>query len=60
MTRMIRENIASKKERIPYIDAAKAIGIILVIIGHCGFLKTVPYLHEIIYSFHMPLFFIIC
>lgn len=45
------------KERIQEIDIAKGIGILLVIIGH-----SVPYesiLHTWIYSFHMPLFFIL-
>lgn len=43
--------------RIPEYDIAKGIGIILVIIGH-----TIPssdYLHTFIYSFHMPLFFLV-
>lgn len=39
---------------IPWIDVAKGIGIILVVIGHCMF----P-LHILIDSFHMPLFFVI-
>lgn len=45
--------------RIEYIDSAKAIAIILVIIGHCYWLKDIPKLNNLIYSFHMPLFFII-
>ena len=46
--------------RVKYIDAAKAVGIILMIIGH-----SICTMHEythvagFIYSFHMPLFFII-
>ena len=47
-----------KSGRIESIDAAKAIGIVLVIMGHC-FNSTLPYMHEFIYSFHMPLFFIL-
>ena len=42
------------KARIRYIDIAKGIGIISVIIGH-----TIPESVNIIYSFHMPLFFIL-
>lgn len=45
------------KERIQEIDIAKGIGILLVIAGH-----SVPYgssLHTWIYSFHMPLFFLL-
>ena len=43
--------------RIEYLDAAKAIGIFLVILGHCFNKVSVPYLHNFICSFHMPLFF---
>ncbi len=43
--------------RIAYLDAAKAIAIILMILGHCVWR---PYgVYAWIYSFHMPLFFII-
>lgn len=43
--------------RIKWIDTAKAIGILLVVIGH---LDGLPFtVKKIIYSFHMPLFFII-
>lgn len=41
--------------RVEYIDAAKGIGIILVIFGHLLSLDS-P-LSSIIYSFHMPFFF---
>lgn len=44
-------------KRIIWIDVAKAIGIILVVIGHALTPKT--YIHRIIYQFHMPLFFMI-
>ena len=46
-------------ERIEWIDFAKGIGIVLVVFGHSGIDKYVPFLHNWIYSFHMPLFFII-
>lgn len=48
--------------RIPYVDYAKAIGIILVIWGHvkglCNF-DSLSFITKGIYSFHMPLFFTI-
>ena len=47
------------KNRIHYVDAAKAIAIILVIIGHCYWISAIPKLGNLIYSFHMPLFFIV-
>ena len=46
----------SSKYRIEWIDIAKGIGIVLVIIGHVSKNKI---LNNYIYSFHMPLFFII-
>ena len=42
--------------RIQWIDIAKGIGIILVIIGHVSINANI---NDFIYSFHMPLFFII-
>lgn len=47
------------KKRIHYVDAAKAIAIILVIIGHCYWTIAIPRLGRLIYSFHIPLFFIV-
>lgn len=43
-------------DRNVIIDIMKAITIILVIIGHC---KIPSYMRDFIFSFHMPLFFII-
>ena len=44
-----------EKKRLKYIDIAKAIGIILMVIGHCIPGKIANY----IYLFHMPMFFMI-
>lgn len=49
-------NLANKKRELCF-DIAKGIGIILMIIGHCGIKNQ--YVRNFIYSFHMPLFFII-
>lgn len=38
-----------------FIDNAKAIGIVLVVLGHARGMPDV--FHELVYSFHMPLFF---
>ena len=44
------------KKRINWIDICKAIGIIIVVLGHVGIPKNIDiWLH----SFHMPLFFIL-
>ena len=45
------------KARKKYIDIAKGIGIIFVVIGHCPYAYNS--LTQWIYAFHMPLFFVI-
>lgn len=52
------------KERVEYIDIAKGIGILLVILGHVVYdgnypMKGAGSISDFIFSFHMPLFFII-
>jgi len=44
-------------ERVKYIDVARGIGILLVALAHADVSIFSPYLHQLIYSFHMPLFF---
>ena len=44
-------------KRIEYIDIARGIGILLVVMGHNDFAAISPFMHKFIYSFHMPLFF---
>lgn len=44
-------------KRISYIDMAKGIGILLVVLGHSGF--PTPKINQWISSFHMPLFFLL-
>ncbi len=49
-------------KKIHNVDLIKGIGIILVMIGHSGmflFIKENTLLNTVIYSFHMPLFFIV-
>jgi len=43
-------------KRINYIDVARGIGILLVVMGHNDFAAISPFMHKFIYSFHMPLF----
>ena len=43
-------------KRVEYIDIFRAIGIILMIMGHVGFGDRFDYF---IHAFHMPMFFII-
>ncbi|MSS10114.1 acyltransferase family protein [Clostridium sp. WB02_MRS01] len=47
----------TSKKRIGYIDVCKGIAIILVIVGHT--IQSDTYLHRLIYSFHIPVFFFI-
>lgn len=51
------------KQRLHYLDALKGILIILVILGHSIQYQIKDYQHDalfrVIYSFHMPLFFLI-
>lgn len=56
--------IIAKNKRIDWIDTAKGIGIILVVFAHTKFFEEIDtsalnFLAYQIYSFHMPLFFII-
>jgi polysaccharide biosynthesis protein PslL len=44
-------------KRIGYIDIAKGIGILLVVLGHNDFEVISLFAQRLIYSFHMPLFF---
>ena len=44
-------------KRLEYVDVAKALAILLVILGHSP-IGCIPYLGKAIYSFHMPIFFI--
>ncbi len=46
----------NEKKRVQWIDTVKGIGILLMVIGHAG---NIPIAKLWIYSFHMPLFFII-
>ncbi|MBT3321811.1 MAG: acyltransferase family protein [Anaerolineae bacterium] len=44
-------------KRVQYIDIAKGIGILLVVLGHNDMNAYHPMLHRFIYAFHMALFF---
>ncbi len=48
---------AALAKRVQYIDIAKGIGIVLVVMGHNDFALISPFAHKLIYSFHMPMFF---
>jgi len=46
-------------ERIAYLDVAKGIGILLVVLGHNAVKDYVPGMDQFIFSFHMPFFFLL-
>ncbi len=55
--RVMTEQTTVKPNRIQWIDFARGMGILLVLLGHTSFLPSLPKAY--IYSFHMPLFFVI-
>ncbi|MGE4430081.1 MAG: acyltransferase family protein [Sphingobium sp.] len=56
MTGQAKDAKAGAKARLDWVDAAKGLGIILVVIGHVW---TRGAVRDAIYAFHMPLFFIL-
>lgn len=56
MDKPISKTVVAIK-RIDYVDIAKGIGIVLVVMGHNDFALISPFAHKLIYSFHMPMFF---
>jgi len=52
------ESVAEMRAgRLTHVDTMKAIGMVLVVVGHSPGLE--PFIKHVIYSFHMPLFFFI-
>ena len=45
------------EKRIGYIDIAKGLGIMIIVLAHNDLAGYHPTLHKFIYSFHIPLFF---
>lgn len=48
-----------QSHRIAYLDIAKGIGILLVILGHNSLKATLVGMERFIFSFHMPFFFLL-
>ena len=57
MTKKIDETPALLRSREHYIDIAKGIGIYFIVLGHS--VGNSHFLHPYLYSFHVPLFFIL-
>ena len=47
----------AKKDRLQYVDVAKAFAIFLVVLGHPRPVEDYGSLEQFLYAFHMPLFF---
>jgi fucose 4-O-acetylase-like acetyltransferase len=45
------------EKRIGYIDIAKGLGILVIVLAHNDLAEYHPTLHKFIYAFHIPLFF---
>ena len=46
-------------KRIEYLDIAKGIGILFVVLGHNHIKLKYPIIYQVVYSFHMPFFFLL-
>lgn len=46
-------------KRIDYLDIAKGIGILFVVLGHNHIKQEYPIVYQVVYSFHMPFFFLL-
>jgi len=46
-------------KRIEFLDAAKGIGILFVVLGHNQLKLEYPAIYQVVYSFHMPFFFLL-
>ncbi|MBR6458807.1 MAG: acyltransferase family protein [Actinomycetaceae bacterium] len=53
---MAKSDTRKSSKRIATFDIAKGIGILAVIVGH---MSNIGFVHWIVFSFHMPLFFLI-
>ena len=49
----------NNNSKILWVDYAKGIGVFLVIVGHLWYSSKYPIVNQFIYSFHMPMFFIL-
>jgi len=56
---LANEPAAGTPQRVGWVDAAKGIGILLVVLGHNQVNSYLPIFHLLVFSFHMPLFFLL-
>lgn len=53
------QSVSRQERHIEWVDTAKAIGVILVITGHLLYRTHYGLINQLIYSFHMPMFFVL-
>lgn len=51
--------VAPRTERVEWIDAAKGLGIVLIVLGHITSVETPSWFYIYLYAFHVPLFFFV-
>lgn len=54
-----RETGRACAQRIEWVDTAKGIGLFLVVLGHLWYSSDLAAVHYLLYSFHVPMFFIL-
>ena len=57
--KICRDVLFKKKDHEEWIDISKGIAVVLVVLGHFWYRSDLSLLNQIIYSFHVPLFFIL-
>ena len=58
-TRKLRLEMQQIDKVIEYMNVAKAIGIILIVVGHSFAEESTSSIRSFVYLFHVPLFFIL-
>ena len=56
---MALEALSLQNNRIHWVDSAKGLGVILIIVGHLAYSSSISWIVHLIYSFHIPLFFML-
>lgn len=51
--------VVPRTERVEWIDAAKGLGIVLIVLGHITSVETPSWFYIYLYAFHVPLFFFV-
>lgn len=54
-TSLVMERQSQGRERVGYLDIAKGIAIICIVLGHLG----IPAINRVVFTFHVPIFYFI-